>query len=637
MRTTLCALLFVAALPAEQPGTITIDTQEWRSAPAKHFYVHGTLNGDTAFHVFLPEPKAWRGRVAQWLQGGLGGSETAGVGMGNHIWALANGAAYVESSQGHVGDQVYLPRDTPREIAYQANYAVMQYAKARCVELYAREPSFSYVFGGSGGGIRASGLLERFPKAYDGGVSVVGVGEVDFVAYLYSRMETFRPRIQDRVEALAAETRVPGTGDPFRALAGEGEKRALREVLATGYPRNSLWLLRPLVQGVTILDFMKYQAAPGYLADFWTRPGFAGKDGELANELVQGAEGTVKAVQAAQGILETDLSRKDHELYAWTITFTSGALKGEWRRVWTNLGSRLAIGRTGPGIDSVRPGDRFTLDNRDLLAWRTYHRYVADDAEEPTMRPLVRGGKPIYPTLAPELRDGLKEPDRPLGRLQTKLIALCGSDDPLMWPTVPSRYHRLVKKALGARIDDHFRLHFLEHGVHGAVPPNLAHRQVPNRTAALKALTDVMAWVEQGMAPVPGTTYSMDDLNQLVLPAAAAQRKGYQPVVKLSANSKTGRMEVPQGQEVSFQVQAEDPDNEIIQLEMDYEGDGKFDQSRSVRGKRVIALFPHRYEKAGAYFPTVRATDSTTIEGSTAPGIQNLAVVGLTVSPTPKQ
>ena len=64
-----------AAAAAQQPGAIAIDKQEWRTDPVKHLYVHGTLNGDTAFHVYLPERTAWKGRLVQYLQGGLGGSE----------------------------------------------------------------------------------------------------------------------------------------------------------------------------------------------------------------------------------------------------------------------------------------------------------------------------------------------------------------------------------------------------------------------------------------------------------------------------------------------------------------------------------------------------------------------------------
>src|SRR5206468_1314798 len=50
---------------------------------------------------------------------------------------------YVESSQGHIGTTFYEANNTPRELEYEASYAVVQYAKARCVELYGKEPAYA--------------------------------------------------------------------------------------------------------------------------------------------------------------------------------------------------------------------------------------------------------------------------------------------------------------------------------------------------------------------------------------------------------------------------------------------------------------------------------------------------------------
>jgi hypothetical protein len=55
---------------------------------------------------------------------------------------------------------------------------------------------------------------------------------------------------------------------------------------------------------------------------------------------------------------------------------------------------------------------------------------------------------------------------------------------------------------------------------------------------------------------------------------------------------------------------------------MDFEGDGQFDQTRNVNGKKTKAEFRHSYDKPGTYFATVRVTDSS--DGN---GIQNLAAI----------
>jgi hypothetical protein len=107
----------------------------------------------------------------------------------------------------------------------------------------------------------------------------------------------------------------------------------------------------------------------------------------------------------------------------------------------------------------------------------------------------------------------------------------------------------------------------------------------------------------------------------------AGARGGYQPVVELRADGRTGRLEIAPGAGVRFHVEAEDSDNEVIRAEMDFEGDHRFDETRPVRGKKVTADFSHRYDQPDVYFATVRATDSTAVHGAKVSGIQNLASV----------
>src|SRR5262249_38391283 len=156
--------------------------------------------------------------------------------------------------------------------------------------------------------------------------------------------------------------------------------------------------------------------------------------------------------------------------------------------------------------------------------------------KDPLMGEFVRDGKPRHRQIPAEALAELEGPGRNAGQFQGKMIAVFGTDDPLMWPPVAIRYHRRVREALGATVDQHVRLHFVAHGVHGAPLQTALHRQTPNQPAVRKALDDLMAWVERGVQPAPGTEYTIDDLNQIVLPATAAARKGYQPVVRLRAD-----------------------------------------------------------------------------------------------------
>lgn len=598
----------------EQLRGIQIDTQEWREKPVRHLYIHGVWNGDTAFQIVMPAPEKWKDRLMQWLQGGLGGSERDGERMGHHLYALSHGAVYVESTQGHIGPSFYEEDDTPPELAYEASLAVAEYARGQCLKLYGKRPSHCYIFGGSGGGVRASGILERFPREYDGAVCVVGVGDVPFVVYLHSLFEANRPLVQPRARDLAEETRVPGQGDPFAVITDPKDRHALETILKAGFPRNALGELRPLFVGVTMLDYLRYKF-PRYFEDFWKEPGYAGADGECRAALVENLTGTIRSVNVDKGVIVIDEAQAQHELFGFTIQFTSGNLKGQWRRVLTNVGPTLILGRVGPGITGARPGDTFRLNNRDLVAWRYLHKYLADDPHEPTMQMWFSGGRPRYGRLSGEA--SFKDAGRSEGRFEGKMIALFGTDDPLMWPTVAVRYHRLVREALGAKSVERFRLYFLEHGVHGSPSPRLTHRQVGNRAAIYKAMDDLVAWVEQNAAPPPSTVYSLDSLNQLVLPETASARKGYQPVVAIRVKGNgAGRQ---------FYVRAEDPDNEVLKIEVDFEGDGAFDASREVKGSPVEMEFSHHYSRPGVYFPTARVTDSTQSLGARVSGIQNVA------------
>jgi hypothetical protein len=619
------ALAFFAVISGQQPGTIAIQSQKWLDTPVRHLEIQGLLNGDTAFQIWLPPAPSWKGRILQFLPGGFGGM----INRGNNAfgqYALANGAAFVESSQGHTGLSIYEENNTPTEIAYEASYTVMQYAKARCVEIYGKEPRFSYLFGGSGGGVRATGLLERFPKVYDGAVPYVGAGTNKFQWYQASLFDYYQPVLQSKAAALLGAVGPSGTGDPFSVLETPAENEALRMVLTGGLPRLALDTLRdPYPAGIRFMSATKYKYDPAYFDDFWKLD----RTPDVATRVVAGIPGVVASTDNRR-TLTIDSAKAPANLRGFTIAFTSGKLAGEWRHIVSNEGSKLLVIEIGPGVPGLQAGDRFELDNRDLLAWMDYHRHIADP-NEPAAREFYRDGKAIYRQRPDEAMRFLDETDRVQGKIRGKMIAIFGAVDPLVWPVTGARYDRGVQKQVSGA-SDHFRIHFVENSPHGgSIPPS--SRYVSKMTVVYKALDDVMAWVETGKAPVEGTQYKLDALNQLVLPPAAALRKGYQPVVRIAANGRRERLEVQAGSEVVFEVQAEDPDNELVKAEMDFEGDDHYDQRVDLHGRAASARFSFRYDKPGAYRPAVRVTDSTVSPGSREKGIQNLAAIRIVVKP----
>lgn len=616
--------LAAASLAAQQPGSIVVNQQEWRTEPVRHLYIHAVMNGDTDFQVFLPEERLWKGRVIQFLEGGLGGNEKGGSNFGAHRFALAHGAVYVESNQGHRGTTFFEEDDTPAELAYQASYAVLQYAKGRCVEIYGRAPQFVYVFGASGGGMRSIQLMERFPETYHGAAPLVAPSDFQVGAFLFSLYEANREAVTPHRAVLDDAIR-PGSGKDVRqALSDARAQGGLDRLLRAGFPRNSLWLVEQSLVSLLVMEYLRYRAAPGYFEEFWMQPGFGGKDGEFAGEVREGIRGKVVRLLAPRRVSVAMAEGAPENLYGYTMRILTGAHAGEWRRVQTNARGDVQLSMVGPAAPKLAEGDEFTLDNRDLIAWKAMHRHVVLPGEKMMRDFLDAGGKPRYRQLSAEQLAVLREPERPLGRIRGKMICVYGVDDPLIWNSLALHYQDLVGRALGKAAGDHYRLHFLEHAVHGLVTPGAEARQVLNIVAMFRALEEVMTWVETGKAPQRGTAYSSDENFQITLPETAAARGGYQPVVRLRANGRAGRIELEAGQELRLSVDAEDPDNELLKVEVDWQGDGKYEHAQEISGRKTQLEFRHRYTEPGTYFPAVRVTDSTVAPGIPFRGIQNV-------------
>jgi hypothetical protein len=628
----LLALLPLAAQERPlQSGTVTIQSQQWREAPVRHLHIRGVMNGDNAFQILLPEPKLWKERAIQFLEGGFGGNPNAGVSLESHLHALAHGAVFLESSQGHTGIAFHDSDDFPAELAYEANYAVLQYAKTRCVELYGREPKFVYVHGASGGGMRSIELMERFPGVYHGAVPLVAPSDFQVGAFEFSLFDALRPLIEPWRERLESLARTASPSEVLNAVGSLEARDALRQLLQAGFPLRSLWAVRQGPTAAMVMDYLRYKALPAYFQWYWTAPGFADADGSIAARVRQTA-GEVLSVDAGRHRLGVKWEQAPDRPYGFTLRFTSGALAGQWRRVLNGGPAFAALNTIGPGLEGVQAGDRFEADNRDVIAWTSLHRHILlppNPRPEPMMRNYFKAsGTPASQQIPPEQLSQLRLPHRTTGKFAGKMILIYGADDPLIWPSLAAQYWRDVQQAQGPGAAARARLHFIEHGGHGGVPQGMESRQVLMMAAFRKALDELISWVEEGKAPTRGTTFQMDpEYLQVKLPPTAQLRGGYQPVVRIQATP----ARVPVDSEVTIRVGAEDPDNDLTLIEMDFEGDGVFETKQNVSGRNANVVFRHNYQKPGTYFPTARVTDSTTSPGSQFRGIQNLATVRLEV------
>jgi len=266
-RAALLTFCIALRLISAESDSIRIDIEEWREQPVKHLFIHGTLNSRTGFHLLLPEMGAWRGRLMHFLGGGMGGDDDGGIRGNAAVYALTNGAIYVESSQGFKGPS-YAGDFTPADVSYKASHAAVLYARSRSAKMYGKEPAHSYVFGSSGGGFRSSGMLERFPKLYDGAVPTMGAGAIDFGFKIHSLRDDYSPVIASRLAALDEVFRAGGSGRLADALDQPEQRAAMQAMMDGGFPRNSVLFILPNPGGMSLREFLRYQGDPAWFDDF---------------------------------------------------------------------------------------------------------------------------------------------------------------------------------------------------------------------------------------------------------------------------------------------------------------------------------------------------------------------------------
>ena len=181
-------------------------------------------------------------------------------------------------------------------------------------------------------------------------------------------------------------------------------------------------------------------------------------------------------------------------------------------------------------------------------------------------------------------------------------------------------YRSLVQAALGPRMDDSYRLWFVDHAMHtapsddpGGPRPARTTRVVSYSGVLQQALRDLADWVERGLAPPPSTAYEVVD-GQVLVPATATARRGIQPVVEMCANGGS-RADVAVGETVEFAATIEVPAGvgTVEHAEWDFEGVGdypvvqKFGDTDSAFTTLTVTT-TYAFSEPGTYFPVLRAT-----------------------------
>ena len=645
-----------------------VDKDEWRETPVRHRYVHGGFKGtDTRFSFYFPPKEKYEGRFYQYItpvpdnenisQGATGEEDKIG-------FSISSGAYFIEtngggaSGMGRPGSGV-----DPSIGAYRANAAAAQFSRVVVAQLYGAKRPYGYSFGGSGGAYRTIGGIENTDGVWDGAVPYV-VGSPMAIPNVFTvRMHAMRilkdkfPQINDALEP-------GGSGDMYAGLNTE-EKEALIEVTRMGFPPRSwfgyktmgLHAFPVLYQGVVMADRK-------YFDDFWKLPGYLGSNpsaslqkarlqktskiksginvddavkmgliaavsdrergtADLAWKNLGQKEGTMPVAFQLEDVLP------DIDFPGGDLIIKSGAAAGKTLQLLGKSGDKVILGSTDPGVlAQIKAGDEVQVDNSNFLAAQTYHRHQVPGKEYAVWDQFRDAeGKPIYPQrpmllgpLFTQAASGVV----PKGKFKGKMIVIESLWDREAFPWQADWYRSRVKENLGDSTDSHFRLWYIDHSLHG----DMTKQEDPTHTvsylgALQQALRDVSNWVEKGIDPPATTNYKIED-GQVIVPAAAAERKGIQPVVSVNVNGMK-RVVAKTGKPVVFTAVVEMPpySGQIVEASWDFEGAGTFPVSGKIIptnkfGSRVTLTATYSFSKPGTYFATLKAVSQRSGDAKTA-------------------
>jgi hypothetical protein len=134
------------------------------------------------------------------------------------------------------------------------------------------------------------------------------------------------------------------------------------------------------------------------------------------------------------------------------------------------------------------------------------------------------------------------------------------------------------------------------------------------------ALREVSGWVEQGVVPPPTSEYRVHH-GQVDVPASAAERRGIQPVVRLTVNG-GARAEVSAGAVVTFVARIEVPAalGRVVSAKWDFEGTGTYPDVADLgdpTSETIHLRGTHAFTNPGTYFPALRVASQREGDPST--------------------
>lgn len=633
-----------------------VDIDEWLEDPVRHRYVHGGFEGtECRFSVYFPPAERYEGRFFQPLMA-VSGTENAanrpamqGALIADTIpFAIESGGYLVESNQGRM---VMFPGEDATIVGYRASAAVARYSRVLAAQMYGEHRAYGYIFGGSGGAYKTIGCMENCIGVWDGAVPFVHGCPLSIPSMFTVQAHAMRI-LRDKFPAIVDAVEPGGSGDMYTGLNNE-EREALAEVTRMGFPPRAWFNFERIAMGYTgvfasLLDNM-VKWDPEYFEDFWTEPGYLGANPPESlvrarihhktriSQVVMAGEAAAMGLPVSMVARFAD-SRSESpaalrveslpakSLQGATLTLKSGTSAGHVIYVSGVIGDLVMIGfgeAHFQALAGIKAGDEVVIDNSVYLAAQTYHRHQVPSPDYYVWDQFRAGSDSVYPQ-----RPRLMGPryarfgggSIQTGRFAGKMIVVQTLVDEAAYPWQADWYRSLVQSALGPRLDDHYRLWFIDHAMHTTQTANPGDPR-PVRTTRVvsyvgvlqQALRDLSDWVEKGLSPPESTSYEIAD-GQVRVPPTAAARKGIQPVVTVTANG-GARVEVAVGEVVEFVAEIEAPPGggTVVAAEWDFEGVGDypvaetFDDSNSSFSRMTLKT-TYSFSKPGTYFPALRVS-----------------------------
>lgn len=631
-----------------KPGKLT---DRRTGLTVEYLYVHGGFTGtDARFAFYFPPAADYRGRFFQTTYPTLGKEDAAedcqqvGTSTCSVAFALANGA-YVVSTNNAGG----IPAGGPLA-AYRANAAAARYSRVVAAGLYGtKDRPRGYIYGASGGAYQTVGAMENTAGVWDGAVPMV-FGVPNAIPNFMTAQVLALRALGDKAAQVADAVDAGGSGNPFDGLTTE-QRAALREAARLGMPLRGWWRHASLDEGgLGGLAQLAAALDPTYVADFWSKPGYAGSEPAVkAARIVHQA--TVIARAGATGLVLSSVPSGD--LADARLVPADGAAKGQARAIAKVEGNRVDLADAA----GIEPGAVVTIDNSAGIALRYFHRYQPADASEYGFAQFTAAGGPVeQPRRARAVGAILSSGTAgavPDGSFSGRMIMVGSVMDVLAYPWSGDWYRKRAQALLGPEVDGRFRLWYVDNADHGpdmvafesgvgfAATKGASAHIVGYIGAVEQALLDLDDWVVRGTPPPATSGYRIDELTQVRLESSAKRRHGVQPVLIMGARSAASgrisdRVETRAGLPVRFSLGAEAPRGagRIVKVEWDFSGTGRFEAdsgpvrpSRKLRRERTYA-----FATPGTYFVVARVTSQRDgYLGKPFGLVQNLARVRVVV------